>query len=154
MKKYKFQATLQAGIGGGAGVIFPYDVEREFGTRGQVRVKATFDGVPYTGSLVKCGPAAHMIGVLKAIREQIGKGAGQAIEVVLWKDDEPRVVDVPAEFAALLKKEGLQAAFDKLSFTHRKEYCRWIAEAKREETRKGRLTKAIALLRSGVKTPD
>jgi hypothetical protein len=154
MKKYKFRATLQAGIGGGAGVVFPYNVEQEFGTRGQVRVRATFDGVPYTGSLIKCGPAAHMIGVLKAIREQIGKQPGQPIDVVLWKDDAPRVVDVPAEFAALLKKEGLLADFEKLSFTHRKEYCRWIAEAKREETRKGRLTKAITLLRSGVKTPD
>jgi hypothetical protein len=153
MKTYKFQATLQAGIGGGAGVFFPYDVGQEFGTRGQVRVKATFDGVPYTGSLVKCGPDAHMIGVLKAIREQIGKQPGQQIEVVLWRDEEPRLVDVPVEFAALLKKEGLLADFEKLSFTHRKEYCRWIVEAKREETRRARLTKAIALLRSGVKTP-
>jgi len=60
---------------------------------------------------------------------------------------------VPLPFAALLKKEKLLAGFEKLSFTHRKEYCRWIVEAKKDETRQARMTKAIDLLRAGVKTP-
>jgi hypothetical protein len=151
--KYSFKATIQAGIGGGAAVIFPYDVEKEFGVKGQVRVKATFNDVPCTGSLVKCGPGSHMLGVLKAIREQIGKGPGDAIDVVVWKDDEARSVEIPAEFAKRMKKEGLLANFEALSFTHRKEYCRWIAEAKKEETRLKRVGKAIEMLRDGIKTP-
>jgi uncharacterized protein YdeI (YjbR/CyaY-like superfamily) len=53
----------------------------------------------------------------------------------------------------LLKKEGLLPIFDKLSYTHRKEYCRWISEAKKEETRSRRLAKAVEMLRSGIKTP-
>jgi hypothetical protein len=57
--------------GGGAFVFFPYDVEKEFGTKGQVPVKATFDGVPYKGSLFKYGQPQHMLGLLKAIREEI-----------------------------------------------------------------------------------
>jgi bifunctional DNA-binding transcriptional regulator/antitoxin component of YhaV-PrlF toxin-antitoxin module len=153
MKKYKFKATIQPGMGGGAGVVFPYDVEEEFGTRANVRVKSTLDGVPYTGSLVKCGDANHMLGVLKGIREQIGKGPGDAIEVVVWKDEEERIVEVPVEFEKLMKKEGLFAGFEKLSYTNRKEYCRWIREAKREETRQMRLNKSIEMLRKGVKTP-
>jgi hypothetical protein len=153
MKKYKFKATIQPGIGGGAGVVFPYDVQREFGARGIIPVQSTLDGVPYTGSLCKCGPDAHMLGVLKAIRDQIGKGPGDTIDVVLWKDEEVRTVDLPAGFKSLLKKEGLLAAFEKLSFTHRKEYCRWITEAKKEETRQIRLLKSIEMLRKGVKTP-
>ena len=100
MKKYKFKATIQSGIGGGAGVVFPYDVEKEFGVKGKVPVKATFDGVPYAGSLVKCGGPEHMLGVLKAIREQIGKGPGDTVEVVVWKDDEVRTVEVPADFGS------------------------------------------------------
>ena len=63
-------------------VFFPFDVEKEFGTKGRVAVKATFDGVPYSGSLVKYEHPQHMLGILKAIREQIGKGQGDAIEVV------------------------------------------------------------------------
>jgi len=46
------------------------------------------------------------------------------------------------------------AAFDKLSYTHKKEYTRWITGAKREETRAARLAKSVEMLRSGVKTPD
>ena len=154
MKKYKFKAQIEPGLGGGAGVMFPYDVEQEFGARGNVPVKATFDGVPYTGSLMKCGSAGHMLGILKAIREQIGKGPGAVVEVVVWKDDEARTVEVPAEFQKRLKQEGLLAVFEKLSYTHKKEYCRWIAEAKKEETRLNRSEKASAMLKKGVKTPD
>ena len=88
MKKYKFKATIQPGIGGGAGIVFPYDVEQEFGTRARVPVKSTLDGVPYSGSLIKCGATEHMLGVLKAIREKIGKGSGDIIEVVVWKDED------------------------------------------------------------------
>jgi hypothetical protein len=153
MKKYKFKATIQPGIGGGAGVIFPYNIEEEFGTRARVPVSATLQGVPYRGSLVKCGPASHMLGVLKGIREQIGKGPGDTIEVVLWKDEAERTVDVPAEFEKLMKRAGLLPFFETLSYTHRKEYCRWITGAKREETRRMRLKKSIEMLGRGVRTP-
>jgi uncharacterized protein YdeI (YjbR/CyaY-like superfamily) len=44
--------------------------------------------------------------------------------------------------------------FEKLSYSHKREYCRWITGAKREETRANRLGKAVEMLRSGVKTPD
>ena len=53
----------------------------------------------------------------------------------------------------LLEKERLLPFFEGLSFTHRKEYCRWITEAKKEETRLRRLEKAVEMLRKGVKTP-
>jgi hypothetical protein len=153
MKKYKFRAIIQPGMGGGAGVVFPYDMEQEFGTRAKVPVKSTLDGVPYTGSLMKCGAADHMLAVLKGIREQIGKGPGDTIDVVVWKDAEERALEVPAEFERLMKKEGLLASFEKLSYTNRKEYCRWISDAKKEETRRMRLKKSIEMLRRGVKTP-
>lgn len=153
MKKYKFKTKIEAGDGGGAYVLFPYDTEAEFATKGRVPVKATFDGVPYTGSLTKYGHPLHMLAMLKAIREQTGKGPGDIIEVVVWKDDEVRTVEVPTQFENLMKKEGLLPVFKKLSYTHRKEYCRWMTEAKKQETRLKRLKKAIEMLRKGVKTP-
>jgi len=134
-------------------VLFPYDTGKEFGTKGKVPVKVTFDGVPYTGSLIKYGNPLHMLGVLKIIREEIGKGPGDAVDVVLWKDEEVRTVEVPARFEKLMKREGLLPAFEKLSYTHRKEYCRWITDAKKEETRSRRLEKAIEMLKKGVSTP-
>lgn len=154
MKTYKFKARIEGASLGGACVYFPYNVEEEFGTRGRVAVKATFDGVPYSGSIVKYGAPQHMLGISKSIREQIGKGPGDTVEVTIEKDETERTVEVPPEFQKLLKKEKLLPVFEKLSYSHKREYCRWITEAKREETRANRLVKAVELLRSGVKTPD
>jgi len=153
MKRYRFNAVIEAGEGGGAGVSFPYDVEKEFGTRGNVPIKATIDEVPYSGSLINCGTARHTLGVLKGIRQQIGKGPGDTVGVVIWKDDGVRTVAVPAELEKLLKRERLWTDFERLSYTHRKEYVRWIEEGKKEETRTNRLAKAVVMLREGMKTP-
>lgn len=134
-------------------MLFPFDTGKEFATKGRVPVKATFNGVPYTGLLIKYGHPLHSLGMPKAIREQTGKGPGDTIEVVVWKEEAVRSVEVPAQFQNLMKKEGLLPVFKELSYTHRKEYCRWITGAKKEETRVKRLEKAIAMLKKGVRTP-
>jgi Domain of unknown function (DUF1905) len=120
MKKYKFKAKIEAGDGGGAYVLFPHDAGKEFATNGKVPVRATFNGVSYTGSLIKYGKTLHVLGMPKAIRDQTGKGPGDTIEVVVWKDEAVRIVEVPAQFEKLMKKEGLLPVFKKLSYTHRK----------------------------------
>ena len=153
MKTYKFTARIESGGGGGAYVLFPHDVQAEFGTKGRVPVKATFDGAAYTGTMIKYGHPLHMLPILKAIREQIGKQPGDAVEVEVQRDVAERVLDVPEDLCRLLKKEKLFAVFEKLSYTNRREYCRWITEAKRAETRSKRLEKAAEMLRAGVKTP-
>jgi hypothetical protein len=89
-------------MGGGAGVEFPYHVEKESGTRGYMPAQAAFDGVPYRGSRMNCGMAHRTLGVLKAlggVREKIGKGPGDTIDVVVWRDEAARTVEIPAEFA-------------------------------------------------------
>ena len=59
----------------GAYVEFPHDVQALFG-KGRVKVAATFDGVPYAGSLVRMGTPGHILGMRKDIRAQIGKQPG------------------------------------------------------------------------------
>ena len=154
MKKYTFDAEIKEGRGGGAYVVFPYGVEKEFGTNGKVPVNSTIDGVPDKSTLMRMGMPQHILGVPKAIRDKIGKKPGNVVKIVLWKDDEPREVAVPPELQARMKKAGVLPFFESLSFTHRKEYCRWITEAKKDETRARRLDKAIQLLTDGVRTPD
>ena len=102
---------------------------------------------------MKYGFPQHFLGVSKAIRDQLGKKPGDTVDVELWKDEEERTVEVPADLEKLMKKEKLLAFFEKLSYTHRKEYCRWITEAKKEETRQRRLEKAIEMMKKGTKTP-
>jgi uncharacterized protein YdeI (YjbR/CyaY-like superfamily) len=103
--------------------------------------------------MVACGNPQHMLGVLKAIRKQTGKGLGDTIEVVVWRDEEVRTIEVPAQFKAFMKKKELLSSFEKLSYSHRKEYCRWITETKKEETRLKRLDKAIERLEQRARTP-
>ena len=53
-------------------MLFPHDVQMEFGLKGKVNVQALLEGIPYTGALMTCGTAYHMLAVPKAIREQLG----------------------------------------------------------------------------------
>jgi hypothetical protein len=153
MKKYSFRAKIEPGPGGGAFVRFPYDVEKEFGVKGRVPVKVTFEGIAYTGSLVQCGGLQHMVGIVRTIREQTGKQPGDSVRVQLWRDESERTVDVPADFARLMQKHDVRDFFDSLGFTNRKEYCHWITAAKKEQTRAARLTKSIDMMRRGIRTP-
>ena len=86
MKKYTFDAEIRPGRGGGAYVVFPYDAEKEFGTSGKVSVNATIDGVPDKGALFRMGTPNHMLGVPKAIRDQIGKRPGDIVAIALSRD--------------------------------------------------------------------
>ena len=82
-KLYEFDAVIQKVPDlDGAYVEFPYDVKEEFG-KGRVKVSATFDGVPYEGSLVRMKTPCHIIGIRKEIRKQIGKQPGDTIRVTI-----------------------------------------------------------------------
>ena len=148
-KQIKFTATILAASvgGGGAYVLFPYDVEETFGTKGRVPVTATIDGEPYRGSLVKYGQPQHMFPVLKGIREKIGKNIGDTIEVIMEHDTKEREIDAPADLKKAIKASKLDKDFSKLSYTHRKEYVQWVEGAKKAETRENRIVKAIEMIK-------
>jgi uncharacterized protein YdeI (YjbR/CyaY-like superfamily) len=72
------------------------------------------------------------------------------VEVTGELDTAPRGVEVPQALAsALAANPDAGAAFERLAFTHRKEYARWIAEARRDETRDRRVQQALEMLRTG-----
>ena len=68
----------------------PPSVVDGLGGGGRIKVIATFDGVEYRGSVVTMG-GGHVIGVLKSIREQLGKSAGDRVTVTLTCDDAERL---------------------------------------------------------------
>jgi hypothetical protein len=146
-----FKAVIHNAGGGGAFVKVPFDVEEVFGAK-KPRVKATIDGVPYRGLLSRMGTDYHMLIILKEIRETIGKSFGDEVTIAIEPDSEPRLLELPADLLKALRKDKeAKAFFDKLSYTHRKEYVTWITEAKREETRLNRIGKAIEMLKQGKK---
>ncbi len=142
-----FTAMIETGNRGGAFVEIPFDVEAAYGTRGQTRIKATFDGHPYRGSLARMGGTAHVLGVRKDVRAAIRKSIGDTVKVVIEPDLEPRIVAAPDDLKKLFADNAAAGDFfHGLSYTHRKEYVRWIEEAKRPETRVRRLDKTIDML--------
>lgn len=155
MKTYKFNAEIKKHPSIDATFIeFPYDVKEEFGVKGQVKVIATFDGYEYRGSLAKMGHHCHMLGITQKIRKEIGKGPGDTVGVILRKDDQERVINLPEELEiALTQNPKAKQFFDTLSYTNKKEYVQWISSAKKQETKEARLQKAIEMLLNNVKRP-
>ncbi|MBK1812758.1 DUF1905 domain-containing protein [Clostridium sp. YIM B02505] len=149
--KQEFKAIIKQVENKDAGFVEPpFDVQEVFGSK-RVKVKATFDGVEYRGSVVNMG-GCYMLGLTKDIRNKIGKSFGDEILVTIEKDEEERMVEVPEDFqAAMNDNEAAINTFNSLSYTGRKEYVTWITSAKREETRLDRINKSVALLTEGKK---
>ena len=87
--KFEYDAVLHVQAdSGGAYVLFPWDIRREFG-KGRLRVHAEFDGIPYDGSVVNMGlknpdgSVCWLIGVQKAIRGRLSKGDGDTVHVLI-----------------------------------------------------------------------
>src|SRR5882672_7008268 len=136
-------------------VSFPFSFEKVYGTQGQVKVKATFDGYPYRGVLANMGTGCHVIGVRKDIRHAIGKNAGDTVSVTVEKDTEERRVEIPDELQLVLDKSPkAKAFFTKLSYTNQKEYAVWISSAKKPETREKRLEQIVKRLITGKRNPS
>jgi Domain of unknown function (DUF1905)/Bacteriocin-protection, YdeI or OmpD-Associated len=148
--KATFRAELRSSGSGRGGhlVEVPQDVIATLGGRGRTPVSATFDGVSYRGSIVKMR-GITMIGVTKAIMAEAGVGVGDTLTVVLENDDAPREVDVPEELTkAFRRSQGAKAEWDRLPFTHQREYVEAILDAKRPETRARRIETTIEALRA------
>jgi hypothetical protein len=136
-------------------VSVPFDVEKTYGAKGQVKVKAWFDDYPYRGVLASMGTGCHIIIMRKDVRQAIGKNVGDRIKVELERDTEERIVDVPSDLdEALRQSPKAEKFFNTLSYTNRKEYAAWISAAKRTETREKRLAETIQKLLQGKKNPS
>jgi len=147
--KQEFTAVIkQHGSINGAYVEPPFDVQKVFGAK-RVKVKATFDGLEYRGSLVTMG-GCYMLGMTQEIRKKIGKDFGDSVDVTIEKDEEERTVEIPDDFLEALKGNPIAIQiYEKLSFSRKKEYITWITQTKKIETRQSRIAKALERLEAG-----
>ncbi len=91
-----------------------------------------------------------LLGLSREVREGAGVEAGDDIDVRIELDVAPREVEVPEALATALASDPQAAtSFESMSFTHRKEYVRWISDAKREETKQHRVQQALDMIRAG-----
>lgn len=92
----------------------------------------------------------NLIGLRRDVRQQLGVQAGDEVEVVVELDAGPRTVEVPDDLAAALAADdAARAGFDALAPSHRKEWVRWVTEAKSEATRAERVTATVLGAREG-----
>lgn len=123
----------------------PFDVKEVFG-KGRVPVKLTINDYSYRTTICHMGDVWG-VPLRKEHRENAKVNAGEVVDVKVEADEEPRVVEVPAALKKFLAGNKVWELFDKLAYTHKKEYVQWISEAKKEETREARKQKMVAMLK-------
>lgn len=141
--------TLQPRGPAGAFVLSDEQVAALGDGRGAFPVRVDVNGVTLPLRLARMG-GENLIGLARAAREQAGVIIGSEYRVDIAADGEPRRVEVPENLAAALADDDkARAAFEALADSHRKEFVRWITEAKRDATRATRVAKTVEMLRSG-----
>ena len=112
-------------------------------------VAVTVNGVTLTLRLARMG-GENLVGLAKAARQQAGVEVGEAYDVAITAESGERTVEVPDDLAAALAADPEAGArFAALAYSHRKEYVRWITEAKKEATRADRVARAVEMVREG-----
>jgi hypothetical protein len=110
-------------------------------------VRVTVNGATLALRLARMG-GENLIGLAKAARAQAGVELGVGYDVEITADVGERTVEVPDDLAVALAAEpAVQATFTALAYSHRKEYVRWITEAKRPTTRADRIAKTVEMVR-------
>jgi hypothetical protein len=150
----EFEATLTAKGPGGAWTFLPipFDVHAVFGSKARVAVTGTLNGFSFRNSLLPEGDGTHSMMVGKDLQTGAQAKAGDLIHVVMWRDDEERIVEIPEDFAAALADHAQAGRFFAgLTPSQRKEYVDWIVSAKQAATRSSRVEKALLFLVEGKK---
>lgn len=149
----RFTAALEPADVGTYVVIPPHAVAA-LGATGRTSVTGSIDGKPFRNQVMPytfegIGRQVVMV-VNKAVRTSLGKEAGDSVEFVLARDERSRSADIaiPSELAdALTGSPDAKAAFERLPPSHRREHAEFVAQAKREETRRRRAGQTVERIR-------
>ena len=146
----RFESTVELGGKTATGIPIPEAVIEALGSSKRPPVTITINGYTYRTTAVRMG-GRFFVPLSAENREGAGVAAGDSIAVDIDPDTAPREVAMPDDLAAAMD-EAARAAYDVLSYTHRKEWVRWVEEAKKPETRATRIEKTVAGLREGKRT--
>ncbi|HEY1958102.1 MAG TPA: YdeI/OmpD-associated family protein [Polyangiaceae bacterium] len=148
MAKIAFRTTLKKEESGEIALIeVPGDVRAVFG-KARPPVRATLGKYTFRTTLAVYGGKSY-VGVRKSHREAGKLAPGQSVRVVIELDDAPRTVTPPKDLAAAMKRDAkARAAWDALSYTHKREHAEAIEGAKKSETRARRIAKTLETLKA------
>ena len=145
-----FRTTVVLGGKTATGLQVPDDVVTALGAGKRPPVVVTVGGHTYRTTVAPMG-GSYWLPLAAEHREAAGVQAEQEVDVSIELDTAPREVPVPDDLATAMDDDA-RAAFDGLAFSHRKEWVRWVEEAKKPETRTARIEKTVEGLRAGRKT--
>jgi ribosomal protein L13E len=146
----RFESTIELGGKTATGIPVPDDVVAALGGGNRPPVRITVNGYTYRTTAVRMG-RRFLVPLSAEHREAAGLAAGDAVTVDIALDTAPREVTLPPDLETAMDYAA-RTAYDALSYTHRKEWVRWVEEAKKPETRATRVEKTVAGLREGKKT--
>jgi hypothetical protein len=152
LARMEFRATLQLLGKTATGFEVPPEVIEQLGAGKRPPVSVTINGFMFRTTIAPMR-GCFLLGVNAEYRRAAQLTAGDEVDIALELDTAPREVTVPDDLAAALAAApDAMASYDKLSYTHRKEWVRWVEEAKRPETRTTRVAKTVEELRAGKRT--
>jgi hypothetical protein len=138
-------ATVLFRDGNNTGIEVPEAAVAALGRGKRPAVLVEVNGFRFRSTVAPMG-GKFLIPFSAARREESGISGGDAVEVTLTVDVEPRTVEVPEDLRAALDAAGATAAWDALSYSKRKEHARSVTEAKKPETRARRVETVVAKL--------
>lgn len=139
-------STTMFQTGNNTGIPVPEEVIEALGGGKRPPVNVTVNGYEYRSTVAPMG-GRYLIAFSSDKRAATGVQGGDAIEVELTLDTEPRVTEVPADLAAALAASTeAQAAFDKLSPSAKKAHVVNVESAKTDATRQRRVESIVAKL--------
>ncbi|MFC0447222.1 YdeI/OmpD-associated family protein [Rhodococcus jostii] len=145
----RFRTTIELGGKTATGFRIPDAVVEELGSGKRPAVRVTIGSHTYRTTVAPMG-GVFMIPLSAENRTGAGVAAGDEVDVDVELDTEPRVVTVPADFAAALDRQpDARKAFDALSYSNQRRHVLSIEGAKTDETRQRRIGKAVDALRQG-----
>jgi hypothetical protein len=152
LRLMKFTTTVLLGGKTATGLVVPDEVIADLGHGKRPKVRITLNGHTYRTTAVSMSGQFH-VPLSAENRAAAGVSAGEVVDVGIEIDDAPREVEVPADLLLALSGDAaVKEFFDELSFTHRKEWVRWVEDAKKPETRERRVGQTVAELREGRRT--
>jgi Bacteriocin-protection, YdeI or OmpD-Associated/Domain of unknown function (DUF1905) len=145
----RFRAEVELHGKTATGIEVPAEVVEGLGAGKRVPVTVTINGYTYRTTIAPYGDV-YFIPLSAENRNGAAVRAGETVDVDIERDTAPREVTVPDDLASALAADpSAGAAFEKLAFTHRKEYVVWVESAKKPETRQSRVAKTVEMLREG-----
>lgn len=145
-----FRATVELGGKTATGLRVPDAVVEALGAGKRPPVVVTVGSHTYRTTVAPMG-GAFWVPLAAEHREAAGVAAGDEVEVRVELDTAPRDTALPGDLDAALD-DAAHTHFHSLAPSHRKEWVRWVEEAKKPETRTARIEKTAAALREGRKT--